>query len=196
MNPHTRTSAPNRTLLNAIADLTRIQREVSAVVAHDLACPRAALGIIRMLDRVGDSGVGELAAHLHVDISVASRQVGALVDEGLVERSAPDAPGVDRRTRTVRLTPAGHAFATETYRVIDLYATGAFASWTPDEVAAAAQQLGKVTRAIEAEHVRHTSAVAADHLAPAERTSVTLDPAPFQSPNRSGRSADLVATQV
>lgn len=140
--------AHHRVLLNAIVDLARVEREVATRLSRDLSCPRASLGLMRLLDRAGELGVGDIAQALRVDISVASRQVSALVDAGLVERIAPDTPGADRRVRTVRLSPAGRSFVAETYRLIDEHAAAAFASWTEEEILAAATQVTKIADAV------------------------------------------------
>lgn len=52
----------------------------------------------------GGMTVGDLSAHLRVDMSVASRQVSSATEADLVERTTCDGPGCDRRVRTVRLT--------------------------------------------------------------------------------------------
>lgn len=133
-----------RALIDAIARLQRVQREVATDMARDLDCPRAAMSLLWLLDKKGEMGTGDVAQHLHVDISVASRQISALVDVGYAERSTPDAPGTDRRVRTVRLTPRGTAFTAETKVVLDRRAAAVFSGWDPAELVAAAAQIERV----------------------------------------------------
>lgn len=133
-----------RALIDAIARLQRVQREVATEMARDLDCPRAALSLLWLLDKKGEMGTGDVAQHLHVDISVASRQITALVESGYAERSTPDAPGTDRRVRTVRLTPRGRTFTAETKVTLDERAAAIFADWDPAELVAAAAQIERV----------------------------------------------------
>lgn len=133
-----------RVLIDAIARLQRVQREVGTELARDLDCPRAALSLLWVLDKKGEMGTGDVAQHLHVDISVASRQISTLVDSGLAERSTPDAPGTDRRVRTVRLTERGRAFTASTRVAMDARAAEAFSAWTPAELSEASAVLERV----------------------------------------------------
>jgi DNA-binding MarR family transcriptional regulator len=134
-----------RALIDAIARLQRVQRDVSGEMARELDCPRAALSALWVLDKRGEMGIGDLAQHLHVDISVASRQASQLVDSGYAERSTPDAPGTDRRVRTVRLTERGRLFTAQTRRALDERAAVLFDDWTADDLAAAAAVLERVS---------------------------------------------------
>ena len=61
----------------------------------------AALSAVR---RLGPVRVSAVADDLHMDISVASRQLAALEERGLVERTTD--PG-DARSRLLAVTPAG-----------------------------------------------------------------------------------------
>ena len=117
-----------RVLIDAIARLQRVQREVAHELARDLDCPRASLSLLWLLDKAGELGIGDVAQHLHVDISVASRQATQLVEAGYAERSTPDAPGTDRRVRTVRLTERGRAFTADTKVAMDARAAEALRS--------------------------------------------------------------------
>jgi DNA-binding MarR family transcriptional regulator len=133
-----------RALIDAISHLQRVQREVATEMARDLDCPRAALSLLWLLDKKGEMGTGDIAQHLHVDISVASRQITALVESGYAERSTPDAPGTDRRVRTVRLTPRGAEFTAETRVTLDERSAAVFSGWDAAELVAAAAQIERV----------------------------------------------------
>ncbi len=134
-----------RALIDAIARLQRVQREVATEMARELDCPRAVLSTLWLLDKRGEMGIGDLAQHLHVDISVASRQASQLVDSGYAERSTPDAPGTDRRVRTVRLTERGRLFTAETRRTLDRRAAVMFDDWTADDLTAAVAVIERVS---------------------------------------------------
>lgn len=147
-----------RVLIDAIARLQRVQREVGTELARDLDCPRAALSLLWLLDKAGELGIGDVAQHLHVDISVASRQASALVDAGYAERSTPDAPGTDRRVRTVRLTERGRAFTADTKTAMDARAAAAFSAWTPAELADASATLERIADTMAEFGARATAA--------------------------------------
>ncbi len=155
------TEPPHRPLVTAIERLARAQREFGAQLARETGLHRAALSVVRILERHGELPIGEIACHLRVDLSVASRHVTALVSDGLAERSTPCTPGLDRRLRTVRLTPAGHATAVASAQAVDKHAADAFADWTPDELASAAAQINRLTAAVAATH--HEGARAPHH---------------------------------
>ena len=135
-------------LVRAIEDLTRAQRDAGAGLSRALGTNRGAIAVVRSLEH-GPQQVGELAQALRVDVSVASRQVAALVDAGLVVRDV--APG-DRRVRTVALTEAGRALAGRSAEAALDLASAVFADWTDDEVDAAAAQLSRVAAAVAAHH--------------------------------------------
>lgn len=136
-----------RALIDAVARLQRVQREVGTEMARDLDCPRAALSLLWLLDNRGELTTGDVAQHLHVDISVASRQITTLVDAGHAERSTPT-DGTDRRVRTVRLTERGQTFVTGTRASLDSRAAATFAGWTPAELASAAAGIERVADAV------------------------------------------------
>ncbi len=161
MHDLTQDAGPQRVLVDAVTRLSRAQREIGVTLSRDLDCPRAGLMLIRILDRRGEATVGEIAQQLRVDISVASRQISTLVDAGLAERLTPEAPGLDRRVRTVRLTPAGTRFADDCYRYLDHLAAATFAAWAPEEIATAADQVLKVAEAIAASHREYAESAAA-----------------------------------
>jgi len=137
-----------RALIDAIARLQRVQREVGTEMARDLDCPRAALSLLWLLDKRGELATGDIAQELHVDISVASRQITTLVDAGHAERTTP-VDGTDRRVRTVRLTEHGRAFVAGTRTALDARAAATFGDWTPGELATAAASIERVAEAVQ-----------------------------------------------
>jgi len=96
--------APYRALVTGIEALARVQREVGTLLARELDTPRASLTVVRSLAREGEMTVGDLSTHQRVDLSVASRQISAAAEAGLVARTASDDPRPasswpDRHTR-------------------------------------------------------------------------------------------------
>lgn len=132
-------------LIAAIEEMSRAQRETGAWLSRAVDCGRGGLSVVRTLDRDGPQQVGDLAHLLRVDMSVASRQVAALVDAGLVERDVPDG---DRRARTVALTDAGRALAARHAATAHDLAARIFASWTEEEIQTAAREFRKVADAV------------------------------------------------
>jgi DNA-binding MarR family transcriptional regulator len=132
-----------RVLIDAIAHLGRVQRGLGATLARDLDCPRTSLSLLWLLDKAGALGIGDIAQHLHVDISVASRQATALVDAGYAER-LPSPVGADRRVRPIALTDAGRAFTARTKIEMDERAAILFGTWDVDELLTAADSLRKI----------------------------------------------------
>ena len=161
-------SPSHHTLIHAFEDLSRAQREAGARIARSVECTRGGLAVVRILAR-GSQGVGELAALLRVDVSVASRQVAALVDAGLVER---DVPATDRRTRTVALTAAGHALADRASAATLDLAAAMFADWSAAELDAAADQFRRVTAAVVRHHGPPTASTTRTPSAPSPEREI------------------------
>lgn|GEM_PF-659895 len=144
---------PHQDLLRSVERFGRAIREASYLLSKQYPCSRGSVPIVRMLERRGTMQVGDIADVLHVDISVASRQVSHLVAEGYVERAVD---GEDRRVRTLRLTPAGLALAAEMRAGLDRRMAEVFAGWTPEDVAGCAQALDRLTGTLQAStHASH-----------------------------------------
>ena len=148
------TDAPETTtrlLLRAMEELTRSLREASHVMSKQFPCSRGEVPLIRLLARRGALGVGEIAHTMRVDVSVVSRQVSHLVEEGWVERTVdPD----DRRARTLRLTADGEALAARMLDVRDGAMQAVFAEWAPDDLDQAAAVLHRIAATIDAARLR------------------------------------------
>ncbi|KQR08221.1 MarR family winged helix-turn-helix transcriptional regulator [Cellulomonas sp. Leaf334] len=137
--------APPQLLLRSVEAFSRALRESSLGVAREVGCSKGAFAIVRILERRGTLQVSDLAHILRVDISVASRQVSQLVDDGLVERAVDHG---DRRVRTVRLSPAGRSLAVEIAAVLERRAHEVFADWSPQELLDARATLDRLTATI------------------------------------------------
>ncbi|HEX5198796.1 MarR family winged helix-turn-helix transcriptional regulator [Paractinoplanes rhizophilus] len=111
------------------------------------AVPGGALGMLRIIDRLGDGAhARELAAQAALDPSTVSRAVAALVADGLVARQ-PDPH--DGRATTLAVTPAGRAALADALDWYQRLVDRALADWTPDEIAAFDRQLGRFTEAMQ-----------------------------------------------
>jgi DNA-binding MarR family transcriptional regulator len=145
--------SPHQELMRSVERFGRAIREASYLLSRQYPCSRGSVPIVRMLERRGTMQVGDIAEVLHVDISVASRQVSHLVAEGYVERAVDDE---DRRVRTLRLTPAGEALAAEMRAGLDRRMAEIFAGWSPDDVTACAGTLDRLTSTLQtSSHAAH-----------------------------------------
>ena len=150
-----------RELVETLEELSRAQREAAMRVARDLDLPRAGLGALHLLTRCGRVQLTDVAAKLRVDVSVASRQVSALVDAGLVRRTVDDD---DRRARTLELTDAGREFAEESFRRIDDLVSESFSDWTEQDLVDATTRIRSVAAALVSTH--HRASAQEENAAP------------------------------
>ncbi|MBL0887912.1 MarR family winged helix-turn-helix transcriptional regulator [Myceligenerans indicum] len=134
-------------LIDALTQLGRRQRVAAERMARELGWPRAGLSVLRMLGCSGPASLSDIAAALEVDVSVASRQVGALVDAGYVVRTIDPE---DRRIRTIAITDSGRALVVRSREQFGQIAARAFATWSDDDIAAAVTQLRRLSEAIGA----------------------------------------------
>ena len=88
-------------LVREVYELAAVRRDMWRRAGFEQAQTIAALNAVR---RLGPVRVSAVADDLSVDISVASRQLSALEERGLVERTTD--PG-DARSRLLAVTPAG-----------------------------------------------------------------------------------------
>ncbi|GAA4850629.1 hypothetical protein GCM10023221_32620 [Luteimicrobium xylanilyticum] len=137
-------------LISALEELGRAQRESATATARDLGCARSSLAVLRILEKNElPLQIGDLAHAMRIDVSVASRQVGALVKEGYVERAVDED---DRRARTLALTDSGRALAAEAFAAWRDRARHVFGDWSPDELHDAVLQLRKIADSVVRHH--------------------------------------------
>ncbi|WP_448630363.1 MarR family winged helix-turn-helix transcriptional regulator [Cellulomonas soli] len=136
---------PVRELIDAAETLARAQREVGNDLARRVETCRATVSIVRLLEACGEAQLGQVAAVLRVDLSVASRQVSQAVHDGHVERTVGTA---DRRVRTLRLTPSGHELAARLRTELAERAGITLGDWDTDELRATADTLRRLADAI------------------------------------------------
>lgn len=137
--------SPAERLYSALEELGRAQREAAALMARRLDWPRAGIGVLRMLSVCGPVQLTDVAAKLRVDVSVASRQVGPLVDAGYVQRTV-DAD--DRRARLLELTDEGHALADQLNGQFAVLFGELFAGWTDEDLTGTADRIRRVAAAM------------------------------------------------
>ncbi|MFE7751180.1 MarR family winged helix-turn-helix transcriptional regulator [Streptomyces sp. NPDC057428] len=116
-----------------------LARQLSAVgaVKRGLArilpseCPGGSATVLTLLARYGEMRITRLAELLAVNMSVTSRHVTHAVENGWIERSLDPA---DRRSRILRLTPAGDELLDElTQRTTEMFAHHLI-DWSDEEV--------------------------------------------------------------
>ena len=118
-----------------------LRRESQAGISPTL------LAALSTIERHGPITAGDLAAHEQVRKPTVTRILGALVDEGLVERSVDP---MDRRIAWVRLTTEGRALMRTVRRRTDRYLAERLRKLEPSELAdleRAAAILDRVTEA-------------------------------------------------
>ena len=151
-------------LVSALEELGRAQRDSATTTARDLGCARSSLAVLRILEK-NDAPlqIGDLAHAMRIDVSVASRQVGALVREGYVVREIDEG---DRRARTLGLTESGRTLAAEALGAWRERAREVFGDWSPDELQDAALQLRKIADSVVRHHDTpgHRTITAQEHL--------------------------------
>lgn len=87
--------------------------------------------LLTLLEQHGEMRMSRLAELLAVDMSVTSRHVAHAAERGWIER-APDL--ADRRSRILRLTPAGRDLLDELVRRTTEMFARALSDWSDDEV--------------------------------------------------------------
>ncbi len=123
----------------AQSQFAELARQLSAIgaVKRDLArvlpahCPAGSAAVLTLLDRHGEMRMSRLAELLAVDMSVTSRHVAHVAERGWIDR-APDP--CDKRSRILRLNPAGRALLEELSERYVQTLAGALDDWSDDEV--------------------------------------------------------------
>ena len=131
--------APAEELVIALYRLGLVQRHMARHALAELGSQ--GFTALAVINRHGPVRVSEVAEQLSVDLSVASRQVAALVLAGHVERE-PDPD--DRRATRLKVTPTGTRVLTDSHRRMVETATSALSGWTAEELAGLAAQLERL----------------------------------------------------
>lgn len=125
-------------LVRGVYGLGAVKRDMlrRAGLAH-----AGTLVALASVNRSGSARVGAVAEDLHVDVSVASRQIAALEAAGHVRRT-PD-PG-DRRSHLVEVTPAGEAALAEAHERMKAAFASTVEAWSADDVSQLAAALTRL----------------------------------------------------
>jgi DNA-binding MarR family transcriptional regulator len=128
-------------LLNLVRHLETLGRRSSLYRTVD----RAGYLLLRTLDRTGPLPAGQLANQLQLDASTVTRQAGALVSAGFVERrSNPD----DGRSSDLAVTAAGRRTMREVERQRRTVLRGMFEAWDDTERVALRRSLVLLNHAL------------------------------------------------
>ncbi len=149
-------------LERALLRLARTARRAGRRTADTLSpgLDESGYTLVVAADRLGATHACELADALGLDKSTVSRQLSALVERGLVERTAdPD----DGRAQVVSLSPDGRArlAASRTSHRADL--AHAVADWSPAELEDAVRVLSRLSDGLAAAAHRHEAPEAHAH---------------------------------
>ncbi|MCF1595567.1 MarR family winged helix-turn-helix transcriptional regulator [Streptomyces muensis] len=107
-----------------------VKREIGRTLPSN--CPSGSAAVLTLLDRFGEMRMSKLAELLAVDMSVTSRHVTHVAERGWIERSPDPA---DKRSRILRLTPAGADRVREMSRRTTQLLAERLSDWTDDDVA-------------------------------------------------------------
>jgi DNA-binding MarR family transcriptional regulator len=129
---------PIESLVRAVYELTALKRDIPRLAGFDHSVGLVPLGAVH---QCAPARVKDLAEYLHVDLSVASRQVAALEAAGYVRRE-PDPD--DRRSQRVSTTEAGEAALRAAHeRIVGAFA-GALGEWSDTDITGLTTALGRL----------------------------------------------------
>ena len=146
--------APARAEVTAVADQFIVMmrtlkkaraRMVAATAAHDVEWSSQLL--LRCIANEGQMRASDLAGHLESDPSTVSRQVAALVKDGLLERRSDPADG---RASLLALTPEADAVLAEHDRIRQEHFAQALGGWSDADLRRFATLLSRFSTAYEA----------------------------------------------
>ncbi|MEU2712665.1 MarR family transcriptional regulator [Streptomyces sp. NPDC007205] len=116
-------------LARQLSAVGAVKRDMGRILPPD--CPAGSAAVLTLLGRHGDMRMSKLAELLAVDMSVTSRHVAHVAARGWIERHPDPA---DKRSRILRLTPAGLEQLDELSRRTTHLLAERLADWTDDEV--------------------------------------------------------------
>jgi DNA-binding MarR family transcriptional regulator len=106
---------------------------------------RATLAALAAVQRVAPARISAVAEELHVDVSVASRQLAALEADGLISREADP---TDRRSQLVSPTTAGTARLEDAGLFMAEALERRLGDWSPEELADLLSGLARLREAL------------------------------------------------
>ncbi|MFG2432787.1 MarR family winged helix-turn-helix transcriptional regulator [Streptomyces sp. NPDC048590] len=116
-------------LARQLSAVGAVKRGLTRILPSE--CPGGSATVLALLGRYGEMRISRLAELLSVNMSVTSRHVTHAVENGWIERSADPE---DKRSRILRLTPAGIELLDElNRRTTDMFAHNLI-DWSDEEV--------------------------------------------------------------
>ncbi|WP_327354953.1 MarR family winged helix-turn-helix transcriptional regulator [Streptomyces sp. NBC_01304] len=158
-------------LARQLSSIGAVKRDLARVLPAE--CPAGSAAVLTVLDRNGEMRMSRLAELLAIDMSVTSRHVAHVAERGWIERS-PDPD--DRRSRILRLTPAGRELLEELARRYTEALAHYLRDWSDDEVGDLVTLLARLRASFgDCRQARHHSAAPhpAAHPDPHPYTRVT-----------------------
>ncbi|MFE0651844.1 MarR family winged helix-turn-helix transcriptional regulator [Streptomyces sp. NPDC059534] len=116
-------------LARQVGAVGAVKRGLARTLPAD--CPSGSAIVLALLNHHGDVRMGRVAELMAVDMSVSSRHVAHAVDRGWVER-LPDP--ADKRSRILRLTPAGADMLAVLDRRLTASLARHLADWSDEDV--------------------------------------------------------------
>ncbi|MGA5415000.1 MarR family winged helix-turn-helix transcriptional regulator [Streptomyces pseudogriseolus] len=132
-------SAQYEELVRQFSAFGAVKREMNRLMPPD--CPSGSAAVLTVLGRDGDMRMSRLAELLSVDMSVTSRHVAHLAERGWIERSPDPA---DKRSRILRLTPAGRTRLDELFRLTTQLLAERLCDWSDEEVGRLTQLMARL----------------------------------------------------
>lgn len=121
--------ATYRDLMHRLSEVGAVKKSLARNLPPDL--PAGSAGVLGLLSRHGEMTISELTDQLAIDISVTSRHVSYLAEQGWLERSPNPADG---RSRLLRLTDSGHDLLTGFADHITALLAERLGDWSDDDV--------------------------------------------------------------
>ncbi|MEV5387419.1 MarR family transcriptional regulator [Streptomyces sp. NPDC052721] len=116
-------------LARQLSAVGAVKRDMGRILPPD--CPAGSAAVLTLLGRHGDMRMSKLAELLAVDMSVTSRHVAHVAARGWIERHPDPA---DKRSRILRLTPAGSDQLDDLSRRTTHLLAERLADWTDEDV--------------------------------------------------------------
>ncbi|MGW6743115.1 MarR family winged helix-turn-helix transcriptional regulator [Streptomyces sp. NPDC055025] len=128
-------------LARQLSAVSAVKRSLARILPAD--CPGGSAAVLTLLERHGEMRMSRLSELLAVDMSVTSRHVAHAAQRGWLERSPDPA---DKRSRILRLTPAGQDLLDELARRTTEMFARTLDDWTDDEVGQLSALLDRLCR--------------------------------------------------
>ncbi|NUR05398.1 MAG: winged helix-turn-helix transcriptional regulator [Nocardioidaceae bacterium] len=136
-------------LLGALTRLSRVLKSTRFRPAGEVSLNRAEIGVLRWLEKHGETRVGDLACAFGLSPSVISRQVGSLVERDLVGRRPDPA---DARAGLITLTDRGRTSLDEMTRQYVRRLGEVVGDWAPEDRRHAAVLLTRLADRLAESH--------------------------------------------